>query len=221
MIPFFKQSKISTVVLLAASSIAVAGLLTACGGDPAPAAKVAAAQTELAAGPSTAAASTALFTSAPQVFTSGVPSFGTTGTTTLTVSNTTTSGTVTTASGPVSVSGPTFTITGPASGGGTGTASGALTYGSCIFNILSSTFVAPSPLLVGNQIVISPCDFKLATSGKPADGSSGNVTTTLTLGTGTSTGSTLTVTISNTGVVTVAGQTLGTVSLTPVTGGGS
>ncbi|WP_427913580.1 hypothetical protein ACPWT1_00995 [Ramlibacter sp. MMS24-I3-19] len=138
----------------------------------------------------------------PITFASGVPDFGTTGSTTVTIAPP--------ASGTAA---PTFSI---ASGGAT--ASGDMTFGSCIFTVKSSTFPAGSTLATGAKITVSPCSISLATNGVPATGVAVNVSVTLTLNSVTSTPYTETVSVSPAGAVSVNGQTVVTVKVGALTG---
>ena len=186
--------------LWAVSLVAVA-VLAACGGSPDPV-KVASAATpapiDKTTGPTVAAAVSGTTFTFP-----AVPSFGTTETTTVVVTSTSASAT------------PTFSI-----GAGTKKASGNLGFGSCIFTITQSDFVAPSPLAVGQTITVNPCALSLDTTGKKADGSTSNTNTTMVLGTTSSASVPLPAAVSSNGTVTVNNQTVGTVTTTPTTGTG-
>jgi hypothetical protein len=75
----------------------------------------------------------------PFTFASGVPAFGTTTSTTVTL---------------------TSASAAKIDSGGKTAATG-LRFGSCIYTVMTSTFVAPSPLAMGQTITVSPCDMKL------------------------------------------------------------
>lgn len=135
-------------------------------------------------------------------FPNGVPDFGTTGSTTLGVTAT-----------PLGSPPPSFTVT---SGGST--ASGDLTFGSCIFTVKSSTFAAGSKLATGAKITISNCTILLSTNGVPATGVGVSVNATLTLNTVTSNPYKVTVVITPTGLVQVNGLTVFTIKVSPLTG---
>lgn len=77
------------------------------------------------------------------VFPSGVPSFGTTSTTTVQITSTS-----------------TFTVT-----SAEGMASGDLSYGSCIFSVLTSSFASNHPLATGRVLTQNACTLGLATEG--------------------------------------------------------
>jgi len=137
----------------------------------------------------------------PFQFNSGVPDFGTTQTTTVTVTGTTGTN--------------TFSI---ASGGNTAT--GNLQYGSCIFKITSSTFPVGSPLATGNTVTIAGCTMVYKIRGTPANAQGFARQAQWLLNNATSGNVTVTVSISAAGVVTVNATGVGSVALTPVTGGG-
>ena len=135
-------------------------------------------------------------------FPNGVPDFGTTASTTLGISAT-----------PLGTPPPSFTITSAGS-----TASGDLTFGSCIFTVKSSTFAAGSKLAPGAKITISNCSIVLSTNGVPATGVGASVSAALTLNTVTSNPYKVTVVISPTGTVQVNGLTVNTIKVSSLTG---
>jgi len=194
---------------IAGSLVLSAAVLVACGGDVAPT-PVAAAATVVAASPANAAAATVVLqtvatAASPATFSAGVPALGTTASTTLAVSNTT--ATATTPSG-ATVSGPAFSL---ASGGKT--ASGVLTFGSCVFTVSASTFEATHPMAVGKQVTVTPCQASLATNGVTADGAAKPVASTLTLGSVTSVVNTVQAVVSTTGSVSLVSSTGATVQV--------
>ena len=130
-------------------------------------------------------------------FASGVPNFGTT---------TATSVKFTSASA--------FTV---ASAGGT--AGGALSYGSCIFTVGTSSYPASSPLASGKTVTINPCNMTALIAGLDAANTPTTAGTLLVLGTLSSSPVTLPVAISDTGAVTLNGTTIGSVPLVDPTGG--
>lgn len=134
------------------------------------------------------------------VFTNGVPAFGTTTTTTVVITDTTAT--------------PTFSIT-----NGGNTATGELLFGSCIFVITASDFPPPSPLQVGAQIVVPNCQFTVRTRGLPATSSAFERSAFWVLGTAVSQNVSVSVTINPAGQVSVNDVFIGTVTLTPLTGG--
>lgn len=196
-----------------ALGLTLAATLAACGGgDASPAATIAVADipaVTISSSTATTATSALTAVSSGFSFPSGVPALGTAGVTTVAFTAPTGGATA-----------PGFSI-----GAGGGTASGTLGFGSCIFNITSSTIpgiVAPT------SITVSPCAFDASTSGQTVtEGSTKTFTTTstLVLGTGTTSDTaSVTVTVTNSGgvnTVTVSGQSLGTVSGTVLTGAGS
>ncbi len=185
-------------VLLA---VAAAVVLSACGGggggsggNDAPA--VAAADTTVGVSSTvTGAVVNTAFS-----FPSGVTSFGTTSATTVAFNDTSAT--------------PAFTIS---SGGNTAT--GTTTFGSCIFTITSSTFVAPSPLAAGNTITVNPCNININTKGQVANGVGQLRSVVLVLGAAASSGTPITVSVTPSGQVTLNGAGVGTVTLQPGTGG--
>jgi hypothetical protein len=184
---------------LAATVLALSFLAVGCGGggggDDGP---IAVSRTNLPPVSVTTTLAEAV-ASQPFAFANGVPDFGTTSATTVTFAGTSAA--------------PTFAI---ASGGST--ASGALSIGSCIFTITSSTFPSTSPLRQGATITVNPCTLKVATLGAPADGSTADRSVTLVLRNTDSTPRALPIRISASGEVTINGRTLGTVTLGTATG---
>lgn len=142
---------------------------------------------------------TAAVVNTPISFASGVPAFGTKGATTVAFTN--------------KASSPAFSI---ASGGAIAT--GATTFGSCIFTITDSTFPADSLLATGKVIRVDPCTLDVATSGGAANGSTNLRDVSLVLGTTISTPISLEVVIGSNGSVTVNNITVGTVTVAAVTG---
>lgn len=178
--------------------LAAAVAISACGGggdDPvlvAPATAVV---------PVTAAAATAVV-SQTFAFPSGVPDLGTTGTTTLAFTSTATT--------------PAFQI---ASGGNTAT--GTTQFGSCIFTVTASTFPAGSRLAVGQTITVNPCNISVQTAGQQANGVAATRSASFVLGNAVSSGATITVAVNPGGQLAIGGVSVGTVTLTPVTGASS
>ena len=197
-----KTSKLALSLVFVAS-------LAACGGsdDPVPAVIALADAPALTISPTTATAATAALTAAPAGFTfpAGVPAFGTTAATTVAFTAPA-AGTTT----------PAFSIK-----SGTGTATGTVSYGSCIFNVTTSTvpgIVAPT------TITVNPCAFDANTAGKTVTaGSTATITVpaALILGAATSTAANVTITVTNNGAtntLTVNGGSLGSVTGTVTTG---
>lgn len=185
-----------SVYFKSAITLAVtAAFLVACGGDPAPAPTPAASANTTA---NVTATSVAAVTGKAFTFPSGVAALGTTGATTLTVTDAAVD---------------TFAVSSPA-----GSYSGELTYGSCIFKILTSTFAAPSPYAVGQTITVAACSVSAATSGVAANGQSGNLPVTFNLGGTASSPVSLPVVISPSGAVTIGGVAVGSVVVVTPTG---
>lgn len=139
------------------SATVAAAMLAACGGggsDVVPA-------TTNGTATVTSATSVAL-AGTPFTFPAGVPQFGTTASTDVSF----------TGSGATSE----FAI-----GSGGNTASGPLTFGSCIFTIRASTFPSGHPLARGATVTVNPCNVTYNSAGY-ATGSQ-NIPTTLSLGT--------------------------------------
>ena len=210
------RKNVLTAGLLAVS----AAVLVACGGDVAPT-PVASAATVIPTSPATAATATAVLQTvapptAPATFPSGVPALGTTASTTLSVATTTATATTPTGS---TVTGPAFTV---ASGGQT--ASGVLTFGSCVFTVSASSFPPASPLAVGKQVVVNPCETRVNTSGQTADGTTKPASTTLNLAGTSSTAVSVNTQVGTNGSVTLVSSSgatvpVGTVVTVTPTGG--
>lgn len=181
-----------------------AAVLVACGGGGSDApATVAANAAPLAINAASGPTAVQAIGTDTMVFAGGVPDFGTTGSTSLKVG-----------APPYGATTPaTFTVTSGAS-----TATGDLTYGSCIFTVKSSNFPASSKLLVGAVIKVDPCVVNLSTLGVPTTTATFPITATLTLNTVTSAPYKVTVSISPSGVVTVNGIIVTIVGVKPVTG---
>ena len=184
--------KLLKIVLLAA-----AVTLSACGdgGGTAEPVLVVASDAVLPAAPTT----TAAVVSTPFVFPSGVAALGSTTPTTVTFTSTAAS--------------PTFAIA-----SGTGTATGTTTFGSCIFAVTSSTFPAGHPLALGQTVTVNPCNFKVGTAGAIANGVAQSRSIALLLGAASSANAAVTVGVNPGGQLTLNGNTVGTVTLTPVSG---
>ncbi|HWI83888.1 hypothetical protein [Ramlibacter sp.] len=196
-----------TVALLLSFSVAAA--LVGCGGgggggaaEPAPVAVVTA-PVVLAAAPAT----TAAVANEPFKFPSGVTELGTTAPTTIVFSVPSTgTGTGTTTT-------PAFTITSE-----TYTAKGTTTFGSCIFKITESTFPAGHKMATGNTITIHPCNIKVETAGMAVDAPTQERNVALVLGSAASTGEPVPVDVNPGGQLTLNGNSVGTVTITFVTG---
>jgi hypothetical protein len=146
---------------LFAAFLSVAFALTGCGGGGGGEILQATRDTTVEINKDTGAATTAALRGTSFNFPTGVPEFGTTGPTTVTF--TAASGTASGLATTSNASG--FTIT---SGGQT--ASGTMTFGSCIFSVQNSTFPTGSPLAEGRDVIINRCQVFINTEGLPADG---------------------------------------------------
>jgi hypothetical protein len=199
-------------VFLAGLVLSGSALLAACGGGgggsatPPP---VATTDTAIAIDPATGPSAVQAVLGKDFKFDSGVPELGTTGATTLTLSG--------------SGDKPSFAIV-----SGTDSATGAMTYGSCIFTVGTVGFPAPHRLRTGGTpVTVTPCTLSVNTSGLPGDGSAIAREVTLVLGTTRSKPVSLTVSISASGVLTVNNIVIGSVVLgatprpTGATGAGS
>jgi hypothetical protein len=131
------------------------------------------------------------------VYPNGVPSFGVTGSTSLTIT--------------AGVS-PSWSATSSGKN-----ADGALAFGSCIFQTTTSTFTGTA-LLNGVDVTVSPCVMTLSTAGLPANGSPVTVAVTISLNGTTSDPILATVSISPSGVVSINGTTITTITLKAATG---
>lgn len=189
-----------------ALGLTMAATLAACGGGgDSPAAAVVAATNSSSAisGGDTAASEKIVAAILNKTFTfTAVPDFGTTADTTLELSGT--------------GAAPSFSI-----GSGGLSAKGILKFGSCIFTVAESGFVAPHPLAFGQpDVIVTPCTLDAQTSGDTV-GVTADTPVTFVLGTTKSEEIILPVSVAADGTVTVAGQTVGTVPVTTTTGGGS
>ena len=188
-----------------ALGLTLAATLAACGGSDAPAVvKVASVDTTAALSATDTATSTAIVTAVlDKTFTfPAVTELGTTAATTLVLSGT--------------GAAPTFSI-----GSEGKTATGTMGFGSCIFTITTSDFVAPHKLAAGEKVTVDPCALEVKTAGDTATGTATDTPTTFLLGATKSAEVVLSVAIAVDGTVTVAGQVVGTVSTTTTTGAGS
>ncbi|MGE4243486.1 MAG: hypothetical protein AB7E83_23760 [Ramlibacter sp.] len=177
-------------------AVAAAALLPACSsGDDDPLPTVAAADATIAVTSTTAAA----VTNVPFAFPSGVPDLGTTAATTVAFTST--------------ASTPAFSIS-----SGTSVATGATTFGSCIFVVANSSFPVGHRLATGQTVTINPCNIRLGTTGSPADSVARQRAAVFILGSAASSGSTVTVVVNPGGTITINGASAGTVTLVPVSG---
>jgi hypothetical protein len=176
--------------------IACAVLAGCGGGSSAPPVMGVATNTTLATNATTAAA----VANTPFTFSSGVAALGTTGSTSVTFTSTTAT--------------PAFSI---ASGGNTAT--GTTTFGSCIFAVTSSNFPAGHSLALGQTVTVNPCNLSVNTTGAVANGVATSRSVALLLGAAASSGSSVIIAVTSGGALTLNGSNVGTVTLTPVSGG--
>ena len=197
-----RLNKISLAALALGSSM----LLSACGGgNDSPLRPVSTVTTPTTAGINGAGNGPTVVSSVLNKdfsFDAGVPVFGITAPTKLTLSGT--------------AAAPSFSLT-----AGADTATGVMSYGSCIFTIVTSTFPSSSPLAVGKKTEVSPCTLFVDTAGSTANAAATLTDVSFVLGATASSPVPLLVSISPTGVVTVGGVVIGTVTVVVTTGAGS
>lgn len=188
---------------MAMAGLVVSGgiLLSACGGGGSSSpAMVAQTNTTATIDKTSGAAIVPAVIDKPITFSSGVPLLGTSSSTTVTIGGT--------------GAAPTFNI-----GSAGATATGDMTFGSCIFTVKASTFPAGHALALGQVTTINPCSLTVGTSGTPV-GTSTNLPVTLVLGTTSSAALTLPALIGSNGSVAVNGATVGTTPVVSATGAG-
>ena len=195
-------NKVSLLVLVLGGGM----LMAACGGggDSASTAAVASAPVKTTIGKNDKASSAAILSAVfdtSLTFASGVAAFGTATPTALALTN----------SG--NAEAPAFSVT-----SAEGAANGAMTFGSCIFTIASSTYATTSALAQGKAVTVTPCSITLDTTGKPANGTASSVNLSMLLGTATSNPVAVVASISPTGAVTVNGKVVATVAVSGATG---
>jgi hypothetical protein len=194
---------------LLAAVLSFTFVLTGCGGGGDSQVLQAARDTTVDINADTGPATTAAIRGSAFNFPSGVPDFSTAGPTTVTF---------TAASGTSSSLGTTSNATGFNVTSGGQTATGTVTFGSCIFTVQNSTFPAGSPLAEGSQITINPCRLFINTAGEPADGQARPRIVRLILRLVTSGNVTLQVSVNAQGTVFVNGIPVGSVPVAEVTG---
>lgn len=178
------------------AALCMTATLTACGGGGSGStAQVASANTSIPMNATTGQTVTSSVTGKSFEFTNGVPDFGTSGSTTVTFG---------TPNG--------FQIT---SGGNA--ANGTMSFGSCHFNVTSSSF-GSGPLINGSTVTITNCELQALTKGLPADGSGHLAQVELVLNGATSLPVTVTITVMADGQVLVNNVVVGSVPVAPVTG---
>ena len=176
-------------------AVGVSALLYACGGGGDEQPLGVAGNTTLATNSTTAAA----VVNTPFTFSSGVPAFGTTAATTVQFTSTSTA--------------PAFSVS---SGGAT--ASGTTSFGSCVFAVTSSSFPAGHPMAVGQTVTVNPCNLSVNTAGAVANGVATSRSVALLLGAASSAGSGNAIAVTAGGALTLNGNNVGLVTLTPVSG---
>jgi hypothetical protein len=173
-----------------------ASFLVACGGSDSPAQQQVATSNFSA---NAAAANTVPLTGATLTSdASGVSAFGTTTTTTMVISGAAGSQTAVISSGGFS-------------------ATTKLTYGSCIFTVVTSNFPAGSSLALGRTVTVNPCTVTANTAGVVVDAPAGLRTVTVG-GTGVSFRTRANMSVGANSVVTINGTPYGTVTLGNATG---
>mgnify|MGYP000861713349 FL=1 len=154
----YKEYPIKSILSWALALIVAAAGLAACGGsDPAPPVKIATSNFTT----SVTAANVAAFGGQTFTFPDGVAAFGTTATTSLTLGTRTT---------------PTFNLQ-----IGAGTVTGNMSFGSCIFEVLTST-IGGDAYQVGRKITVNPCTIGIDTAGSAANGQVANASAYIALG---------------------------------------
>jgi hypothetical protein len=186
-----------------AAALSCAFALTACGGGGHSGApeqtQVVTSDATLAITPTTGATTTAAVQGVDFTFASGVPALSTTGATTLEFT-----------APPTGTTTPSFSVADT-----TGTATGVVEFGSCIFVVQASTI--PS-LPVGTRRTVSPCAINVDSSGLPADSEARTRSIALVLGAAASSGTSATVAVNEGGQLTLNATSVGTVTVAPVTG---
>lgn len=152
----YKEYPIKSILSWALALIVAAAGLAACGGsDTAPAVKIATSNFTTGV----TAANVAAFGGQTFSFPGGVAAFGTTATTSLTLGTGTT---------------PTFSLR-----DGADTVTGNMSFGSCIFEVLTST---NPKFRLGQKITVNPCTIGIDTAGSAANGQVATASAYLALG---------------------------------------
>jgi hypothetical protein len=105
-----------------------------------------------------------------------------------------------------------------AAGATTGTITANATFGSCIFAVTASTFPAGHALAQGQTVTVNPCNVSIGTAGAVANGVAQSRSIALLLGAASSSNQQVTVGVNAGGQLTLNGNTVGTVTLVPVSG---
>jgi hypothetical protein len=177
-------------------AVGASALLVACGSGGDDSQPLGVATNPVVATNSTVAASVV---AVPFAFPTGVPALGTTAATTVTFTSTSTA--------------PAFNIS---SGGATAT--GTTSFGSCIFAVTASTFPAGHALSLGQTVVVNPCNMNVNAAGAVANGVGVTRSVALVLGAAASSGASVVVAVTAGGALTLNGNSVATVTLTPVSG---
>lgn len=185
----------SSNIKLVFSAVAAAALLAACGGGSSDPVLVANADATV---PTNATVASAVAGTAFS-FSSGVPALGTTGATTVAFTGT--------------AAAPGFSV-----GSGGNTATGTAGFGSCIFVVSSSNFPAGHALAAGQTVTVNPCSLNIPTTGAVANGVATSRSVALLLGAAASAGASVVIAVTSGGALTLNGSSVGTVTLTPVSG---
>lgn len=192
----------------ALAGLAVCGsvLLAGCGGGGSDdASPVAQSDLTVDIKPTTGAATVASVLGQNFEFANGISALGTTASTSLKLAG--------------DAKKPSFVIS-----SGADSASGAMTYGSCIFTVGQSTFVAGHPLALGKVTTVNLCQLRVALKGRVADGRQFDADVRFALGNALSNAAFISAAINANGMVTLNGLPIGSVpvvSATGATGSGS
>jgi len=188
------MNKSAKLLLSFFAAAALAGCGGGGGGEPAPV-MVTTTDTTVAAAP----AVTAAVATVPFSFPTGVTQFGTTATTSVTFTNTAAT--------------PAFSIAADGH-----TATGTTRFGSCIFAVTSSSFPAGHALALGQTVTVNPCTLNVNTAGAVANGAATTRSVALVLGAAASANSSVTIGVNAGGQLSLNGNIVTTVVLTPVSG---
>ena len=105
-----------------------------------------------------------------------------------------------------------------ATGAQTGSITTTVRFGSCIFAVVTSTFPAGHSLAQGQTVTVNPCNMTLNTAGAVANGVATSRSAALVLGSAASSGATVTVQVNAGGQLVMNGNSVGSVTLVPVSG---
>lgn len=99
-----------------------------------------------------------------------------------------------------------------------GTLGANVTFGSCIFVVSRSSFPAGHSLALGQTVTVNPCNIRIGTTGAVANGQATSRSVALLLGAAASSGASVIVAVTPSGGITLNGNNVGTVTLTPISG---